>query len=296
MDDTNIKDDDLELDDEIETSEESPGGESNPEPDEHHDDDVSPETQRRASDDDADYSQRVKKRIDKEVARRKAAEERETRLSAQLAALHADISAMKVRNAAADAQAAEGTLQAKLQSARQRLQQAKLDQDVDAELSARDEYDDLRSQEREFRNQTRLAQQQQERAQPGQLATGTAQWLERNNWYTTGANPQLARMAAMLDESLQEEGYDPNDPEMYVELNRRLKSAVPKSASIIGEMKPAAPRQRDPGPPSGTSSADSTGTPSVKRKLTRDDLARMQQFGLDPNDKEARRAWLVNHP
>ena len=58
------------------------------------------------------------KRIDKEVGRRKALEERfadRERALDQINTLSAEVGAIKTRNAA-DAQAAEGTLQAKLHS------------------------------------------------------------------------------------------------------------------------------------------------------------------------------------
>lgn len=255
------------------------------------------------SDEDEDYSSRVRKRIGKEVYLRKSAEEREARearrnaeLTAELAALREGLEEVKTRNAAADARAAEGTLQAKLQAARQRLLQAKQDQDFDAELAARDEYDELKAEERELR---RRPSQQQE-ASPGQkhaptLPIGTAKWLQANPWFTGGQHPHMAALASSLDVALQQEGYTPDDPATYAELNRRLRAAAPKAAAILGDIPNGAKtRKPDPGPPSGISSPDGNAVAGARR-LTRDDLTRMEQYGFDPNDKEARRVWLATH-
>ncbi len=293
--------DDLGLEDDIRASqdqalEESPGGDSNVVDDDHQND------ASQVSSDDESYSNRVRRRIGKEVYLRKTAEEREqqiaqqnAQLSAELAALRADLESVKTRNAAADAQAVEGTLQAKLQAARQRLLQTKIDQDYEDELTAADEYAMLRAEERDLKRRQAQSQQPPSRQASDALALGTTQWLQQNQWYLSGSHPHLASMAAALDAALQTEGFSPNDPALYAELNKRLRAAVPAAASVLRDIgNQPSPRKPDPGPPSGANSADG-GTASSPRRLTNADLARMEQFGLDPNDKEARRIWLQTH-
>jgi hypothetical protein len=295
LDDPEVDDDlGLALEDEG-ASEESPGGDSKPAPEP--DDGGGPVVAAGGApeDDDADYSTRVRKRIDKEVYRRKAAEERESRTSAELAALRADLDAIKSRNAAADARAADGTLQERLTAAQQRLRKAKEEGDIDGEIKASDEYDDLKAQKRatEWQRQSAPAPASPAPTTPP-LAVGTSQWLARNPWYLSGQNPRLAALAAELDVELQQEGYSPADPAMYAELNGRLKAAMPRAASLIGEVAAPPPRKRDAGPPSGTSSPYG-GAPAKKRSLTGEDLAEMQTYGMNPQSKEDRIAWLRTH-
>lgn len=285
---------DLDEDQEQDSLDESSGDESKQlASSDDEDEDHAPETLI-DDDDDAHYSRRVKKRIDKEVYRRKAAEEREQRISAELAALRADIDQVKSRNAAADAQAAEGTLQDKIKSARQRLHHAKEMGDVDGELDAQDEYLTLQQERMDSERQKR---QQSPTTNAQQLPAGTSQWLDKNGWYLENRHPHLSRIAAELDSTLQAEGFQPTDPAMYTELNRRMRAIAPKSAHLFVDGDGAKPhRQRDNGPPTGSSSPDGAGTTTTqKRKLTNADLAEMRDFGLDPSSVEDRKVWLRTH-
>lgn len=306
-----FKDDDLTPDVADEVSDESPGGESND--DEGGAGEPATEVVERRTEtpeDEDDYSTRVKKRIDKEVGKRKTAEEKyaeSERLNAELRqrleTLTADVEQVKKRNATADAQAAEGTLQSKLASARQRLLQAKENQDFEAEITAQEELDDIRAQARELK--TRPEQRETRDTSPAPvLPEGTRQWLAMNPWYTRAHdNPQharLARAAAEIDAALQEDGYKPDDPETYNELNRRLRAALPKAASVLSDIgNPASrspERARDGGPPSGASSPDATSRPAgIRRQFTSSDLADMRAFNLK-DTPENRKIWLANHP
>lgn len=300
-----LSDDELDLTVE-DASDPSPGGEET-EADRPADDGglESPPTGRReADDDDAAWSEKVKKRIGKEVYRRKAAEEREGQLSADIAALRAEIDQLKSHNADAAARANDGELQGKLASARQRLKQAIEDADTDAQLEAQEALADAKLELREAaaRQKRTDGDDRQGGGRPQAapttptMAAGAAAWLERNQWYLSGQNTRLARFAAELDADLIQEGYSPDDAGMYQELNRRLRAAMPNAADLIkdaGETAPA--RGRSAGPPTGASSADGQQRPGGKRRLTQSDLAQMETFGLDPNSQEDRKAWLATH-
>ena len=248
-------------------------------------------------DDDVEsYSRRVQKRIDKEVWKTKAAQERAERLEAELAALRADVETVKSRNAMADAQAVEGALQDRITSARQRLRQAIQNGDEDGQIAATEEIADLKAESREFERTKRNAQaQQSERPLP----TGTAKWLEQNSWYTSGnpAHQRAARLAAELDAELQGEGYTPDDLGMYQELNRRLKAAMPKVANLIGDVGGKPERKRDAGPPVGASSADGTAKLTVggRRPFVAADRAGMRKWNIK-DTPENRKIWLANNP
>lgn len=268
---------------------------------------LEPDPAPRPQDDDEQWSTRVKKRIDKEVGRRKALEERfadrERALLDQINTLSAEVGAIKTRNAAADAQAAEGTLQAKLHSAKQRLRQAMSDGDDEAAVTATEDIADARAEMREMESRKREHQDQRSRQaqtdnQQPQIPETMGKWLKANSWYQSGQNPRAARLAAELFEDIRQDGFDPNDAGTYAELNKRIRAAIPRAADTIKDIESAAPtRRREVGPPTGTSSADGRAAPvsGARRTFTDQDKARMRAFDIE-DTPENRKIWLANHP
>ena len=301
--DDDVAGDDLDLATELDSSEnESLDSESLELPDEKSTEEPD-QKPAKADEDDDGYSARVKKRIDKEIGRRKAAEERNAALEARLSALSADVERVKQRNAVADAQAAEGTLQSKLASARQRLLQAKQDQDFEAEMDAQDALDDLKAQARELKaareeGAARKSDGDTPRQQPD-LPEGARDWLAHNAWYLSGEqkHARAARLAAEIDAALHEEGFSAADPKRYAELNRRLRAALPASAFVRDSAgAKTVERKRDGGPPTGASSADAGARPAgVRRQFTAADLKEMQSYQIK-DTSENRELWLLNHP
>ena len=187
-----LSDDELDLTVEGE-SDPSPGGEETEEGQPADDGGLeSPPTGRRdaGDDDDAAWSEKVKKRIGKEVYRRKAAEEREGQLSADIAALRAEIDQLKSHNADAAARATDGELQGKLASARQRLKQAIEDADTDAQLAAQEALADAKIELREAAARQKRADGDDRQgggrppAAPANptMAAGAAAWLAGDSW------------------------------------------------------------------------------------------------------------------
>lgn len=268
---------------------------------------LEPDPAPRHQDDDEQWSARVKKRIDKEVGRRKALEERfadrERALLDQINTLSAEVGAIKTRNAAADAQAAEGTLQAKLHSAKQRLRQAMVDGDDEAAVTATEDIADARAEMREMESRKREHQDQRSRQaqtdnQQPQIPETMGKWLKANSWYQSGQNPRAARLAAELFEDIRQDGFDPNDAGTYAELNKRIRAAIPRAADTIKDIESAVPtRRRESGPPTGTSSADGRAAPvsGARRTFTDQDKARMRAFDIE-DTPENRKIWLANHP
>lgn len=255
------------------------------------------------NDDDSDeqYSERVRKRINKEVFKRKSAEERNVRLEADIAALRADIESVRLRNATVDAQAVEGALQGQLESARQRLRQAIEVGDVNAQSAVTEEIADLKAQEREWKaNKERRVPETPTPAPntytppPG---SPVAKWLEKNPWYT-GKGTRMERMAFEVERQLQEEGYAPEEPDLYLELNKRLRSAMPSFSDQIQDIESTKkPTRHGGGPPSGTSSSSgpTTTPPPRRRAFTSEDLREMQSFQMK-DTIENRKIWLLMHP
>lgn len=268
---------------------------------------LEPDPAPRHQDDDDQWSARVKKRIDKEVGRRKALEERfadrERALLDQINTLSAEVVAIKTRNAAADAQAAEGALQAKLHSAKQRLRQAMSDGDDEAAVTATEDIADARAEMREMESRKREHQDQRSRQaqtdnQQPQIPETMGKWLKANSWYQSGQNPRAARLAAELFEDIRQDGFDPNDTSTYAELNKRIRAAMPRAAEMIKDIHAPPPaRRRESGPPTGTSSADGRAVPAsgARRTFTDQDKARMRAFDIE-DTPENRKIWLANHP
>jgi len=103
-------------------------------------------------------------------------------------------------------------------------------------------------------------------------------WMQGNkrfnvdNGYTAYVNEEYDRL---LDD-----GYDPEDKALYAELDKRL-----------GRNQKAKPRrQAAPPPNTGTTPAGS----SKSSRLTKSDLSRMEDWGLDSKDPTARKEWLAN--
>jgi len=97
--------------------------------------------------------------------------------------------------------------------------------------------------------------------------------FNRDNGYTAYVNEEYDRL---LDD-----GYDPEDKALYAELDKRLgRNQKPKKRR----------RQAAPPPNTGTTPAGS----SKSSRLTKSDLSRMEDWGLDSKDPTARKEWLAN--
>ena len=271
--------------------------ERNPQPNPDDDDEiVTTQQQQRpaeADDDDEDFSQRVRKRIGKEVGKRKHAEERAARLESDLAALRAEVDAVKLRHLQDDAKADDASFQQRLADTRAKMKRALEDGDEDAQVEFAEELADLRVEKRA----REIAQQQSQQPQQPRLPRGTSQWLESNSWYQSG-NPEYRRaaiLAAEIDAELQREGYSPEDPRMYAELNARLVEDMPKMAKVLngGQQRGT----RSGGPPVGASTPDGVARSPTgrRRQFTAKDRAEMQAFNLQ-DTPENRKIWLETHP
>ena len=114
-------------------------------------------------------------------------------------------------------------------------------------------------------------------------------WMRGRAWVNNPAyaaqNNELIRVAKAL---AVEDGYDPNDREYYVELERRLKRKHPELFSNGHGRQPG--RQAV-----GRVSRDDPPRPSDRRKstvLTAEDQRNMMRFQLDPRNKDHVREYL----
>lgn len=255
------------------------------------------------------YSRRVQKRINQFTKKIRTLEQESQFWRDRVLALEEKAKARDSEAVARELSQSEQQLQAQFTAAREAKRKAIEEGDIDAQLKIEDQLLDLRDQLREKRAQAeRLRQPAQESAEPASsrpapapsespdLPEGTKQWLHQNPWFMAGQDPRAAEIARMLDVELQEEGYSPDDVEMYAELDRRLQAVLPRrTQQKLPEKKDSAAPARPLRSPVTGSSADGRNptTPAASAKrLSQDDLRRMRSWGYDPNKERDRKIWL----
>ena len=240
-------------------------------------------------DDDEDlsnYSQSVRKRIERErrlkrEARERAdnneriiAEERATRqrLEAELAALRQTHTTTPPPADTADIDKEIAAKVAKYKAVR-----AEFDPDKsEEELDLVDEIQQLREKKRKAAatpaTQT-TGYVQPATPPPPPLPAAANRWIERNSWFSSPEHAVQRDAAIRIDTQMRQAGHDPNTDNYYAELDRQLKRHV---------VLPTA--KRDNG--ASAAAAPPTGTASSKRSITldRSDIAFMRKIGMDPQN------------
>jgi hypothetical protein len=273
----------------------------------------------KASDDETpdqeSYSKRVQKRINKLTDKVRKFEQETNFWKERVTALEDKASAREFSDFQQQVAYSEAQLAASYQDTQAAYKRAKEEGDIEGEMKAHDKMLDLRDQLAEKRRLSQAAKEQAEKFQqpekpqpqqppresaaevPADLPDGTQQWLKANPWFMKGADPTAAKFARELDAALQEEGYTPDDPAMYSELDKRLRAVVPRVATLVKES-PTTPAKSLPKARVAGSSADGqrTGTPGTAAKparvLTHSDLDSMRKFNMDPRNPSHRKAWL----
>lgn len=257
------------------------------------------------------YGRKVQKRIDKLVREKRELENNMREMRAKVEAIEAKSTAREFSDFQNQVAYSEQQVKGQLDAAREAYRKAVEEGDIDAQMTTQDRMFELRDQLAEKRRLSELAKEQAQKFQqsapqpqqqqpastiPDHLPEGTQSWLKTNRWYADGSDPKAAAYARQLDADLQEEGYSPEDPAMYQELDRRLHAAVPRlAAKRVAQ--PAAQSPNRPKPQSKVvgSTADGQSTAPQKtasRKLTSSDLETMRKYGFDSNNPDHRKAWI----
>ena len=108
-------------------------------------------------------------------------------------------------------------------------------------------------------------------------AEEAVKWIRKNSWFRR--NGKLTAKAVEISRELEYEGYDVNDPDLYQELDKRLK---PHRQRMNKGQRPSV---------SGVSRGGGREKPSGKT-LSREDKATMSTFGFDPNNPKDKAMWL----
>lgn len=90
---------------------------------------------------------------------------------------------------------------------------------------ARQYYDHLLSLKRNAANQTRQVEQRSP-IDP-RVRRQAETWAEKNSWYNPSGSDSDTKVAKMIDQELSDDGWNPQEPEYWEELDTRLKRYLP---------------------------------------------------------------------
>jgi hypothetical protein len=194
------------------------------------------------------YSESVKKRIDKLTARLRETQRREQAALDYAKSVQARATQLEQQYMSADTERlgeANGRIQTQVVALKQIIRKAREEGDIDTETEAQQRLTTLtleqsqitaatqqrEQQQQEWNYQQEIAAQQaaqQPQPQPVQeVDPRVEEWAERNPWY--GRDTAMTHAAWGIHRQLiQVEGFDPNGNEYYDELDNRLKQAFPQ--------------------------------------------------------------------
>jgi hypothetical protein len=189
-----------------------------------------------------DYSDKVKKRIDKMTARLRETERREQAALELAQGMQARLQQLEQKVVRTDEERlheASGRVETQLVALKQIIQKAREEGDIQTEIEASTRLTSLIHEQRQIAEANAQRQayqeqvvQQQQRPQPvvqqarPVVDEKAANWVEKNSWY--GRDTVLTSAAWGIHRQLIEvEGFDGSSDEYYDELDRRLKSSFP---------------------------------------------------------------------
>ena len=230
--------------------------------------------------DDMPYSVKVRKRIQKEVAKRAEAEQRNVDLEEKLAAMEKrtyDIANKSLGN--------------QLSSVSNQLKSAIEEGNTDEQVKLYESMAEIRSQMTKTEDYAARVPQKTEKSEKKAPPLAT-EWVKENStWFNKPGYRKETAMAYGIDAELTEEGWDVHDPGYYDEMTKRLKSSglsyfnkseenTSKAAENVVQK-----NNRVQSPVAGVSRK--TGTSGNRVKLTSDDLSTAKTFGIDISDEVA---------
>ena len=228
---------------------------------------------------DMPYSVKVRKRIQKEVAKRAEAEQRSVDLEEKL-------SMMEKRTY----DIANKSLSNQLSSVSTRLKTAIEEGNTDEQVKLYESMAEIRSQMTKTEDYAaRVPQKEKTEKKAPPLATD---WVKENStWFNKPGYRKETAMAYGIDAELTEEGWDVHDPGYYDEMTKRLKTSglsyFSKSEENTSKTTENVVQKnnRVQSPVAGVSRKK--GISSNRVKLTSDDLSTAKTFGIDISDEVA---------
>jgi hypothetical protein len=193
------------------------------------------------------YSEGVKKRIDKLTARLRETQRREQAALEYAKSVQARATQLEQQYMTVDSERlgeANGRIQTQVVALKQIIRKAREEGDIDTETEAQQRLTTLTLEQSQITAATQQREQQQQEwnyqqevaaqqaAQPQtpvrqEVDPRVEEWAERNPWY--GRDTAMTHAAWGIHRQLiQVEGFDPNGNEYYDELDNRLKQAFPQ--------------------------------------------------------------------
>jgi len=229
--------------------------------------------------DDMPYSEKVRKRIAKEVAKRAEAEQKNVELEQRLADLEKktyEIAGKSLKNN-------YSTVSAELKSAIE-------EGNTDRQVELYEKMADIRGQMSKTEELSSSVPKVEKK--PKQTPPLAADWVKDNKeWFNKPGFRKETAMAYGIDAELTEEGWDVNDPDYYIEMDKRLKSSglsyfsKDEQDAVQTDKNVVQKNNRVQSPVAGVSRKK--GNDSNRVKLTQEDIKTAQTFGIDINDEAA---------
>ncbi len=203
-----------------------------------------------------DYSDNVKKRIDKLTARLRETQRREQAALEYARNVQARAQQLEQQYLNTDGQRvaeAAGRIETQTVALKQIIRKAREEGDVDTETEAMQRLAMLTNEQASVQAQTvqrqaymqqlaaqqaaQAAQPQPQYQQPRQVDPRVEDWAERNPWY--GRDTVMTHAAWGIHKQLiQAEGFDASSDEYYHELDRRIREAFPKKFQTDSDQQP----------------------------------------------------------
>ena len=229
---------------------------------------------------DMPYSVKVRKRIQKEVAKRAEAEQKNVDLEEKLATMEKrtyDIANKSLGN--------------QLSSVSTQLKSAIEEGNTDEQVKLYESMAEIRSQMTKTEDYASRVPQKTEKSEKKAPPLATDWVKENSQWFNKPGYRKETAMAYGIDAELTEEGWDVHDPGYYDEMSKRLKSSGLTYFSKSEENTSKAAENvvqktnRVQSPVAGVSRKK--GTTGNRVKLTSDDLSTAKTFGIDISDEVA---------
>ena len=229
--------------------------------------------------DEMPYSVKVRKRIQKEVAKRAEAEQRIVDLEQKINSMEKRTYDMANKSLSNQATAVSNELKAAIEEG-----------NTDKQVKLYENLAEIRSQmtkTEDYAARVPKVKEKKDKAPP--LAS---EWVKENSqWFNKPGFRKETAMAYGIDAELTEEGWDVHDPGYYDEMNKRLKASglgyFTKSEENTSKSNQNVVQKtnRVQSPVAGVSRKK--GTSSNRVKLTSDDLTTAKNFGININDEAA---------
>lgn len=217
------------------------------------------------------YSKRVQKRIDKLAYERNVERDKREQLERKIAAQEAEIEAIKqAQSALHEERQTKQVDQQKQDLLNQRKEYLEIG-DYDEINRIDDALIDLKLKTRPAPEPVKRESTPEPEAPQAYIPDAMKAWYQSNQWvYDPNQKARLDKADAIYNKVLAE-GYDPEDPDTYQEIDKRLKRVVPPPGT---------------GPDRGQITGDD------KTSFTAQDKRDMENWGLDPTNAQHRKEWI----